>query len=154
MKLRLLCVGKPRRREAVDWHDLYARRLRRLGLSYAADWVDEERAGGRYSDEHVRQREARRLERELSDAGTVVALDRRGRMPTSEELAQLVERWATPRGTLLIGGPLGLDPALVHRADAVWALSRLTLPHELARVVVAEQLYRAMTIRRGMPYHK
>jgi 23S rRNA (pseudouridine1915-N3)-methyltransferase len=56
--------------------------------------------------------------------------------------------------TLVIGGPTGLHEGLVERADGAWSLSRLTFPHELVRAIVAEQLYRAATLLRNIPYHK
>ena len=59
-----------------------------------------------------------------------------------------------PRLTLIVGGPLGVHSSVLRRAEHKWSLSPLTFPHELVRGIVAEQLYRAMTIRRGMPYHK
>ena len=85
-----------------------------------------------------------------------MALDERGDQPTSLELARRVERWMT-RGqdvALVIGGSDGLAPAVLARAQERLALSRLTLAHRLARLVLVEQLYRAMTILRGEPYHK
>jgi 23S rRNA (pseudouridine1915-N3)-methyltransferase len=84
-----------------------------------------------------------------------VALARQGTAWSSEELAQQVTRWqreARPVA-LTIGGSHGLSPEVLASADQ-WSLGPLTLPHELARVVVLEQLYRACTILRGEPYHK
>ncbi len=80
----------------------------------------------------------------------------KARAGPASDLARRLERWETDGRPLafLIGGSTGLDPDLVAKADARWSLGPLTLPHELARVVVAEQLYRAGTIRRGEPYHK
>lgn len=85
-----------------------------------------------------------------------VALARQGRQWSSEEVARQLDRWrheARPV-SLLIGGSHGLDDALVKSATVTWSLGPLTLPHELARVVVYEQLYRAWTILAGTPYHK
>jgi len=156
MRFRLLLVGKPRDRQAASLHDSYARRIERLGVGYDTAWVAEVAPGGRYSEEHALEREARLLRERIGekDQGTVVALDRRGRLMDSRELARRLERWAVPRATFVIGGPLGLHGSLLERSDAVWSLSPLTLPHELARVLVAEQLYRALTLLRGLPYHK
>jgi 23S rRNA (pseudouridine1915-N3)-methyltransferase len=85
-----------------------------------------------------------------------VALDREGQGWSSEELARRVDRWQ--RGSrpvaVVLGGSRGLEPELLARADERWSLGALTLPHQLARVVVVEQLYRAWTILRGEPYHK
>jgi 23S rRNA (pseudouridine1915-N3)-methyltransferase len=154
VRIRLLSVGKPRETLCAGLHDEYAGRLVKLGVSYLADCVGEVRPGGRYSDDHVREREARALLAALDDKQTVVALDERGELFDSRRLAQALERWATPRATLIVGGSIGLHGSVLDRADHGWSLSRLTFPHELARALVAEQLYRAVTLLRGIPYHK
>lgn len=156
MRFRLLLVGKPRDRQAALLHDDYAGRIRRLGVGFETNWVAEVRPGGRFSEEHALEREAGLLlERAgAKGRGSEIALDRGGRLLDSRELSRRIERWAVPRATFIIGGPLGLHESVLRRADAVWSLSPLTLPHELARVIVAEQLYRALTLLRGLPYHK
>jgi 23S rRNA (pseudouridine1915-N3)-methyltransferase len=154
MHVRLLSVGRPRDAEAGALHDRYAQRIERFGVRYESRWVAEVRAGGRFSDDHVREREARSLIEQLDDRGTVVAVDGTGEMLSSERLAKELPRWMRPRLTLVVGGPLGLHASLLARADRCWSLSALTLPHELARVVVAEQLYRALSMLKGVPYHK
>jgi 23S rRNA (pseudouridine1915-N3)-methyltransferase len=157
VKIHLLCVGKPRLDEAVRLHDDYARRLRQLGWTYVASHVSEERAGGRFTDEHVKEREARslleRLEKEPGKPHRI-ALHPEGELIGSRELATRLERWSRPAATFVVGGPLGLHSRLTERCDSRWSLSRLTFPHELVRLLVAEQLYRAATILRGIPYHK
>ena len=147
-------MGKPRDRELDALHTRYAERLRQLGVDYTLRIVPETRAGGRYSDDHVKEREAAALTAALEPRGQRVALDPGGKLYTSPELAVKLEHWAAPELTLILGGPLGLHRSILQGADAVWSLSPLTFTHELARVLVAEQLYRAVTIRRGMPYHK
>jgi 23S rRNA (pseudouridine1915-N3)-methyltransferase len=154
VKIRVLAVGKPRDAEAIALHDRYAERIRKLGVTYETDSVPEVKAGGRYSDEHVRQREGRLLADKLGDRGTTIALDRQGRSFSSETLSKRLQGWSTPIAEFVIGGPLGLGQEFCERADLLWSLSELTLPHELARVVLAEQLYRALTLLRGIPYHK
>lgn len=155
MRIVLLCVGKPRDRAVAGLHDLYAARIRRLGASYEARSVPEVKPGGRFTDEHVRERETRLLLDALDGEGTAVALDRSGKPLTSDELAERLPRWAMPRATFIVGGPLGLHLGLLDRAGAVvWSLSPLTFPHEMVRLLVAEQLYRALTIVRRIPYHK
>ena len=84
--------------------------------------------------------------------GELWALDQRGVELSSEQLAEKVSR--TAQITLAIGGDEGHQPVLREQARFVWSLSKLTLPHRLARVVVLEQLYRAFEIIRGGPYHK
>ena len=157
MTIRLLTVGRPKQVEAVRLHDEYAERLRRLGFDYRVESIPDVRAGTRFTPAHAREREGRAISERLRSPdrrGAVVALDASGEMFDSEALARRLERWAASEVTFVIGGPSGLDRGFVEAADAVWSLSRLTFPHELARVLVAEQLYRAATMLRGIPYHK
>ena len=87
----------------------------------------------------------------------VVALDRSGMQRSSRQIAELVrEREERPpqRTAFVLGGPHGIDETLLAEADLTWSLGKGTLPHQLARVVVLEQLYRAFTILRGEPYHR
>jgi 23S rRNA (pseudouridine1915-N3)-methyltransferase len=147
-----LAVGKlrPAFREACD---LYVARLRRYG-EVAESEVRE--APAAQSPVEQRRTEGRRLLERVAPRSVVVALDRTGTGWTSEALAQAVGRWrdgAKPV-TLIVGGSTGLDEAVMVRADHRWSLGPLTLPHELARVVVMEQWYRAYTILRGEKYHK
>ena len=91
------------------------------------------------------------------DPGTyVVALEVGGKAHTTEALARwLAARLQDGRDlAFLIGGPDGLDPACTQRAEATWSLSPLTLPHGLARVVLAEAVYRAFSVLKGHPYHR
>ncbi|MFQ5636241.1 MAG: 23S rRNA (pseudouridine(1915)-N(3))-methyltransferase RlmH [Gammaproteobacteria bacterium] len=89
-------------------------------------------------------------------ADRVIALDQRGREWSSAALAAEMRGWRDNAAdvALLIGGPDGLADVCRERADDVWSLSRLTLPHGLVRVVLAEQIYRAWTILQGHPYHR
>jgi 23S rRNA (pseudouridine1915-N3)-methyltransferase len=86
----------------------------------------------------------------------VIALDVRGKRIATEELARQLEVWqmSGDNFSILIGGPDGLSPACLERADQRWSLSDLTLPHPLVRIVLAEQLYRAWTITVNHPYHR
>ena len=87
----------------------------------------------------------------------VVALDRSGVQRSSKQVAELVrerEERAPQRTAFVLGGPHGLDETLLAEADLAWSLGKGTLPHQLARVVVLEQLYRSFTILRGEPYHR
>ena len=154
MKIRVLCVGKPRERELEALHERYVERITRMGVRYETGWVPETRSGGRFSDDHVRQRESAALLERYDGSGRLIALDRTGQLYTSEQLAGRFESWSTPSATFALGGPLGLDDEIRERADGCWSLSPLTFPHELARLLVAEQLYRALSILRRTPYHK
>lgn len=152
MDITIAAVGKlrPYYREALDD---YARRLQRYVTFHEHEVREASRAPTAAGQ---RAEEAERLTARIPKASNVVALARVGAGWTSADLAKQLERWlllARPL-TFVIGGSHGLDAHLINRAVASWSLGPLTLPHELARVVVGEQLYRAFTILRGEPYHK
>jgi 23S rRNA (pseudouridine1915-N3)-methyltransferase len=151
--IRLVVVGRPRgplREAAADYE-------RRLGRALRLEVVElREEPLQRGSVGEVLARERRRIEPQLEGL-RVICLDRAGAALGSEELAALLrelEERPPQRTAFVIGGPAGLDPALLERADRRLSLGPLTLPHQLARVVLAEQLYRATTILRGEPYHR
>lgn len=152
MQLTLLGVGKlrPVFRAAADE---YLRRLARYG--WAAE-IEVREAGKAPNAEEGCRQEGARLRGRIGTGSYLVALDREGGAWSSEKLAARLDRWrlAARPVTLLIGGSHGLDPALLATCDERWSLGPLTLPHELARVVVYEQLYRAWTILHHEPYHK
>ncbi|HET6577039.1 MAG TPA: 23S rRNA (pseudouridine(1915)-N(3))-methyltransferase RlmH [Gemmatimonadales bacterium] len=152
MELLLVSVGKlrPSYREACDDY------LRRLGRHLTVRQVEVREASRAPTAEAQRTEEATRLLAQVPARARLVALARQGAAWSSEELARRLERWmreARPVA-LAIGGSHGLAADLVAGAADRWSLGPLTLPHELARVVVTEQLYRASTILRGEPYHK
>jgi 23S rRNA (pseudouridine1915-N3)-methyltransferase len=152
VEIGIVAVGKLRSyyRDAADD---YARRLKRH-VSFQEHQVRE--ASRAPTLETQLADEAKRLNSALAPGTTIVALARVGSAWSSRELAAQLDRWliASRPVALLIGGSNGLDASLLARAESRWSLSPLTLPHELARVVVLEQLYRAFTILRGEPYHK
>lgn len=104
----------------------------------------------------VRTTERDRIVAAIPSGGVKVALDERGETMTTAQLAGQMERWMADGRDIcfVIGGADGLDDGIKDSADLVISLSRLTLPHALVRVVLAEQLYRAISIIRGHPYHR
>jgi 23S rRNA (pseudouridine1915-N3)-methyltransferase len=152
MTLFILAVGRLRSsyREACDDY------LRRLGKYAKVAEVEVREASRAPSADLQREEEAERLRARLPQGATVVALAREGSALTSEELARRLEGWRVAARPLafVLGGSRGLAPGLLASAAVRWSLGPLTLPHELARVVVSEQVYRAFTILRGEPYHK
>jgi 23S rRNA (pseudouridine1915-N3)-methyltransferase len=152
VQLTLLAVGKlrPVFREAADE---YLRRLARYGR--AAE-IEVREAGKAPNAEEGCRQEGARLRERIGTGAYLVALDREGTAWSSEKLAARLDHWrvAARPVTLLIGGSHGLDPSLLAACSERWSLGPLTLPHELARVVVYEQLYRAWTILHHEPYHK
>jgi 23S rRNA (pseudouridine1915-N3)-methyltransferase len=148
----VLAVGKlrPYYREAADD---YLRRLKR----YVTLREHEVREASR-APTPARQLadEAQQLEARIPKGAGMVALTRDGVPWSSSDLAAQLDRWLTAARplALVIGGSRGLDPSILAAAHSRWSLGPLTLPHELARVIVLEQLYRGFTILRGEPYHK
>ena len=106
--------------------------------------------------EQLREREGEQLLRAIPPGDRVIALDVPGERISTPQLARQLELWQMSGSnySLLVGGPDGLSPACLERADARWSLSDLTLPHPLVRVLLAEQLYRAWTITVNHPYHR
>ncbi len=104
----------------------------------------------------LKQAEAARILDKLPAGSRLVALDEHGRQVTTRELADLLARWleSGQDTCLVIGGADGLAPAILEKAESTLALSRLTLPHAFARVLLAEQLYRAVSLLNNHPYHR
>lgn len=153
MKFRLVCVGRLSESWLRDGADNYLKRLQR---HYTVEVVElKEEQGGRDVAGLLKREGARILER-IPDDAQVIVLDERGRGLGSEELAAQLQNEMLHGGRdwcLVIGGPYGLDPALRQRADLLLSLSKMTLTHQMARLLLLEQLYRAGTIIRNEPYH-
>ncbi|MDY6955908.1 MAG: 23S rRNA (pseudouridine(1915)-N(3))-methyltransferase RlmH [Pseudomonadota bacterium] len=155
MQLRLIAVG-PRQPEWVNTAFCeYSRRFPgecRLELTELALGP---RGKGR-DPQHALAVESERMIKVIPSHAWVVALDERGTAWTSRELARRLEGWMNSGQdvALLMGGPDGLSAACKAHAREQWSLSALTLPHGLARVVVAEALYRAHSLLKGHPYHR
>ena len=115
----------------------------------------EERASG-VTAEKVREREGERLIGAIPKDSTVLALDERGTVVSTQGLSVMLTGWLRDgvNPTFVIGGAEGLSAAVKERADKLLSISALTLPHELARILLVEQLYRAWTILANHPYHR
>jgi 23S rRNA (pseudouridine1915-N3)-methyltransferase len=150
----VVAVGRVRDAALRAACDEYLRRVRRTARITLHEVAEAGRAGG--TPAVTRRIEGERLRRALPAGALRVALTRGGRAHSSEQLARLVGRWREGARDVafLIGGAHGLPESLIDDADASLSLSALTFPHELARLVLLEQLYRAGTILRGEPYHK
>lgn len=147
MRLKLIVVGIPKNSHVRALAEDYLERLGHYATIEVAYLKDR--------GPHVRLEE-RLLER-LSAHDYVVALDAEGQMMSSRELANFLASHTTSglrNLTFMIGGPAGFGEQVKKRADFLLSLSPMTFPHELCLVLVLEQLYRALTILRGEPYHK
>jgi|SRR5690554_819247 len=158
MRVSIAAVG---RMKAGPERDLVARYLERAvggGKPLALTGFDViELTEARSSSAASRKaEEAKALHAAVPD-GIVVALDERGKLMASEPLARQIGRWrddGRPAISFVIGGADGLDPQFTARADLVLSFSPLTWPHQLVRIMLAEQLYRVTTILAGHPYHR
>ncbi len=153
MRLHFVWIGKTKDRRCAGLIEDYLERIRR----FAPVEVSEIREPGGDDPEEVIRREAIRLRAAIENDDLIVILDEKGAAMTSTELSDFIDRQqkrGTKRVALVIGGFAGIDEKLKGQADQLLSLSRLTLTHEMARVVLSEQIYRAYTILAGFPYHK
>ena len=159
MRIDLVAIG---RMKSGPERDLVARYLERavatgrgLGLTgFAVSERAESRASGA---ESRKAEEAKDLGEAIAEGAVRVVLDERGRSPTSEDFAAQLVKWrdaGRPAVAFVIGGADGLDHAFMDAADRRLGFSALTWPHQLVRIMLAEQLYRATTILSGHPYHR
>lgn len=155
MKLQIICVGKL----AADWQQQsaadYLARLRRY-FSVELVELKEAKAGRKAEAGELVKREGEQIIKRIAAAARVIILDEEGHNPRSMELADQLQQEMLHGGRswcLVIGGPYGLAAEVRARADSSLSLSRLTLTHQMARVLLLEQLYRAATIINNEPYH-
>jgi 23S rRNA (pseudouridine1915-N3)-methyltransferase len=151
MRVTIAAVGRDRSGPTRDLFEDYCRRcpwpIRLVEIPPRTNGPPERR----------RAEEAERLSGAVPRDAVLVALDETGRALTSRAFAARIVAWQRQGQSelaFLIGGPDGLDPALTGRAELILALGRMTWPHRLVRVMLAEQLYRAATILAGHPYHR
>ncbi len=159
MKLSILTVGKLKEKYLADGIKEYLKRLGPYAKVEILEVPDEpcpENAPPAI-EEQIKQKEADRLQKKLRQGTFLVILDPRGKMHSSEEMAdklQLLALNGRSDITFIIGGSLGLSSSLVQQADLLLSLSKLTFPHQLVRLMLVEQVYRWFRIMKGEPYHK
>jgi 23S rRNA (pseudouridine1915-N3)-methyltransferase len=159
MRLIIAAIGRLKDGPDRELADRYLKRLAQAGRALRFTPIDVIELPEARSD-HIDTRkadEASRLIAKLASVDTVVALDEHGRSFPSRTFAELLAKQrdaGTGSLAFVIGGPDGHGPALLTRADIKLTLSPMTLPHGLARILLAEQLYRATTILTGHPYHR
>ncbi len=159
MKIKLVTVGKLKEKYLKDGIAEYSKRISRFAAVEMIELADEktpDRAS--YSEnEKILDLEGNRILSKIGDREFVVVLAIEGKTLSSEEFSKQLEQ-ASINGystlTFVIGGSLGLSPQVKNRANLSLSFGRLTLPHQLMRLVLVEQIYRAFTIQQGSPYHK
>ncbi|MCE5334183.1 MAG: 23S rRNA (pseudouridine(1915)-N(3))-methyltransferase RlmH [Desulfobacteraceae bacterium] len=156
MRIHLVFIGKT---AFADLDSAIGRYVDRLShyCQVQVHYLKAEKISGAVSEDAVRRREGERIRKTVGEQGYLVVLDQRGRDPDSEGLARMLGKLMDSGKSeiwIAVGGPVGVSAELLDIADSVLSLSKMTLPHDLARLVLVEQLYRACTIMRGEPYHK
>lgn len=153
MRLRFIWTGKTKDERLRALCEDYLKRL----SHFVRNEVTEVRESKGASGHEGIEKDSKRILAALHDGSLLVLLDPAGVSWSSEELAGQLQRWSNEgvrEISFVIGGPQGVSKDLSAKASKRWSLSRLTLTHEMARVVVLEQLYRAYTIIHGLPYQK
>ncbi|WFE68212.1 23S rRNA (pseudouridine(1915)-N(3))-methyltransferase RlmH [Thiomicrospira sp. R3] len=155
MQIHFIVVGQ----KMPKWvQEGYAQYAKRLPKSCALNLIELPMAqrGKTSSVEQNKLEEAKRIQLAVPKGSRLIVLDEHGQQPTTLQLSNRLDDWLA-RGqdvALVVGGPDGLDASIIKQADWCWSLSKLTLPHPLVRVLIAEQIYRAWSVLQNHPYHR
>ncbi|MFO1463950.1 MAG: 23S rRNA (pseudouridine(1915)-N(3))-methyltransferase RlmH [bacterium] len=155
MKLKLIALGKVKREAFQNLADEYERRIRHFHPFEVVELPDE-KVNSKNDVPRILDKEAERIEKALKRDSHLIVLDEKGEQWSSVDLAwELGQLFQQPVSEIvfLIGGAFGVADSLKKKAKVLLSLSKLTLPHQLARVLTLEQLYRALTILKNVPYH-
>ena len=155
MKLQFWAIGKGHDPYVKEGVELFTRRIANY---YPVDWniIATPKNAGVLSEADLKKKEAEIILNAIAKEDYLVALDERGKAISSEQLAAFIQTRAnesTRQIVFLIGGAYGLHEDVLKRADYKWSLSLLTFPHQLVRLILAEQVYRACSILRNEKYH-
>ena len=156
MRIEILCVGEVKKPYLKEAEKDYLSRLRHY-CKIESGFIDGEKIVSNKQEKNILAKEAGKLLNRIGEGSLVAALDRKGHSCSSEELSDRICEWQN-RGlkkiVFVIGGPLGLDEKIIRRANLVLSLSEMTFAHEMVKLILLEQLYRAFTIIKGEKYHK
>lgn len=159
MRITIVCVGKIKEKYFTGAIEEYAKRLGRYCRLDITEVADEKTPDGASEalNRQIVEKEGRRILEKIPEDAYVIALAIEGKQPDSVELSKKIENLGI-RGishiVFVIGGSLGLDADVMKRADEALSFSRMTFPHQLMRVILLEQVYRAYRIMNHEPYHK
>ncbi len=155
MRISIITVGTKMPAWVTQGVDEYSKRMPR---ELRVQWKELPlaRRGKDAKASQLRAKEGEQILKAIPEGDRVIALDVQGKSLSTEQLAKQIGDWqmSGDNYSLLIGGPDGLSPECLQRAERRWSLSDLTLPHPLVRILLAEQLYRAWTITVNHPYHR
>jgi len=155
MKIRILCVGKQSQSWLREGSELYLKRINRV-FPCSIDELREEKGGKKPDRARLCRLEGEQLLKRIPDSAYVIALDERGRQIDSVELSRTLENFmleSRDQVIFIIGGPYGLSDAVRQRSNRILSLSAMTFTHQMVRLFLLEQIYRATTILRNEPYH-
>lgn len=155
MKIQLLVIGKTATPYLVTGIEMYLDRLKHY-IPFEIKVLPDVKNARKLSRDQIKQAEGELFLAQLQPGDNVILLDERGREMTSTELSQFIDRKMSTVSrnlTFIIGGAYGFSQAVYDRADGKLSLSKMTFNHEMVRLFFVEQVYRAMTILRGEPYH-
>ncbi|KYG29616.1 23S rRNA (pseudouridine(1915)-N(3))-methyltransferase RlmH [Alkalihalobacillus trypoxylicola] len=159
MNITIISVGKLKEKYLKQGMDEYTKRLGAYAKMNLIE-VPDEKAPESLSpaqEEQVKQKEGKRILSKIPNDSHIIALAIEGKMPTSEQLAQQLDSLATygkSKVTFIIGGSLGLSNNVLQKANEKLSFSKMTFPHQLMKLILLEQIYRAFRINGGEPYHK
>ncbi|MBO1514930.1 23S rRNA (pseudouridine(1915)-N(3))-methyltransferase RlmH [Metabacillus bambusae] len=159
MNISIVTIGKLKEKYLKQGIDEYLKRLSAYAKIEVIELPDE-KAPENLSEtemEQVKEKEGERILSKISDDTHVIALAIEGKMKSSEQLAKDLDQLATygkSKIAFVIGGSLGLSSTVMKRANDTLSFSKMTFPHQLMRLILVEQVYRAFRINRGEPYHK
>jgi len=159
MKIAIIAVGKIKERYLKDGIAEYSKRLSRFCDVEVIEVADEQapEALSASQEEQVKKKESERIIKRLKEGTFLIVLDVKGEKLDSEGFADKLQAFLASGNshiTFVIGGSLGLDPELIKKARFRLSLSDMTFPHQLTRLILLEQIYRAFKIMNGEPYHK
>lgn len=159
MKIKVITVGKLKETYLKDGVAEYSKRLTRFTKIEWIELIDEKTPdrASQAENAQILEKEARRIMGKIADRDYVIVLAIEGQQFSSEKFSKMLSD-ITIKGfsdiTFVIGGSLGLSPIVKNRANLLMSFGKLTLPHQLMKLVLVEQIYRAFMIQQGSPYHK
>ena len=156
MIIRILGVGDTKLSYLKEGESDFLSRIAHYTM-VKSEWLKSPKIGKNETADQIRKKEAEILMSRCTDASFVVALDVAGKQQTSEDFAKTISDWMSRsirEAAFIIGGPFGLDASILRRANQVLSLSRMTFTHDMTRLILLEQIYRALTILKGEKYHK
>lgn len=155
MEIRLICVGKTGKSFLVEGEKEYANRLKHY-VKFSSEVIPDVKQAKNLSEDQIKEKEAVAILSKIKPGERIFLLDEKGKEFSSEKFSNFIQKQFNQGGqaiVFVVGGPYGFAPVLYDKADSKISLSQMTLSHQMIRMFFIEQLYRAMTILKGEPYH-